>query len=55
MNKLLLLLVLALPATFDLAPLVVVTQTFVELIIMVVFVGLIPRLLPNLSQQHASS
>ncbi|WP_434969322.1 bile acid:sodium symporter [Microbacterium sp. bgisy207] len=38
-------LVLALPAAFDLAPLVVVTQTLVELIVMVVFVRLIPRLL----------
>lgn len=37
-------LVLALPAKFDLAPLVVVTQTLVELIVMVVFVRLIPRL-----------
>jgi ACR3 family arsenite efflux pump ArsB len=40
-------LVLALPAAFDLAPLVVVTQTLVELIVMVVFVRLIPRLLPD--------
>lgn len=40
-------LVLALPATFDLAPLVVVTQTLVELVIMVIFVRLIPRLLPE--------
>lgn len=39
-------LVLALPAGFDLAPLVVVTQTIVELIVMVVLVRLIPRLLP---------
>ncbi|GAA2229879.1 bile acid:sodium symporter [Herbiconiux moechotypicola] len=39
-------LVLALPAAFDLAPLVVVTQTLVELIVMVIFVRLIPRLLP---------
>lgn len=38
-------LVLALPAAFDLVPLVVVTQTLVELIIMVVFVRLIPRLI----------
>ena len=35
-------LVLALPAAFDLAPLVVVTQTLVELVVMVVFVRLIP-------------
>lgn len=40
-------LVLALPAAFDLAPLVVVTQTLVELVVMVVFVRLIPRLLPD--------
>lgn len=40
-------LVLALPATFDLAPLVVVTQTLVELVVMVIFVQLIPRLLPE--------
>lgn len=40
-------LVLALPAAFDLATLVVVTQTLVELIIMVVFVRLIPRLIPD--------
>lgn len=39
-------LVLALPARFALAPLVVVTQTLVELIIMVVFVRLVPRLVP---------
>lgn len=40
-------LVLALPAAFDLAPLVVVTQTLVELIVMVVFVRLVPRLVPT--------
>lgn len=40
-------LVLALPAAYDLAPLVVVTQTLVELIVMVVFVRVIPRLLPS--------
>ncbi|WP_182348404.1 arsenic resistance protein [Tomitella gaofuii] len=39
-------LVLALPAAFGLAPLVVVTQTLVELIIMVVLVRLVPRLAP---------
>lgn len=39
-------LVLALPAAFDIAPLVVVTQTLVELVVMVIFVRLIPRLLP---------
>lgn len=42
-------LVLALPAAFDLAPFVVVTQTLVELVVMVVFVRLIPRLLPERS------
>lgn len=36
-------LVLALPAAFDLAPLVVVTQTLVELVAMVVFVRLVPK------------
>lgn len=35
-------LVLALPTAFDLAPLAVVTQTMVELIIMIIFVRLIP-------------
>lgn len=39
-------LVFALPAAFDLAPLVVVTQTLIELIAMVVFIRLIPRLIP---------
>lgn len=39
-------LVLALPEGFGLAPLVVVTQTLVELVAMVVFVRLVPRLLP---------
>lgn len=37
-------LVLALPAGYELAPLVVVTQTLVELVAMVVFVRLVPRL-----------
>lgn len=40
-------LVLALPATYDLAPLVVVTQTLVELLIMVILVRLIPRVIRN--------
>lgn len=40
-------LVLALPAAFDLAPLAVVTQTLVELVVMVVLVRLVPRLLPH--------
>lgn len=39
-------LVLALPAAYDLAPLVVVTQTLVELLAMLVLVRLVPRLLP---------
>lgn len=39
-------LVLALPPAFDLAPLVVVTQTLVELVVMVVLVRLVPRLVP---------
>ncbi len=39
-------LVLALPDRFALAPLVVVAQTLVELVVMVVFVRLIPRLIP---------
>lgn len=38
-------LVLALPAAFDLVPLVVVTQTLVELVVMVIFVRLIPRII----------
>lgn len=38
-------LVLALPSAYALAPLVVVTQTLVELVVMVVFVRLIPRLI----------
>ncbi|AUN42370.1 arsenic resistance protein [Tsukamurella tyrosinosolvens] len=38
-------LVLALPAAYALAPLVVVTQTLVELVVMVLFVRLIPRLI----------
>lgn len=46
-NSLLVLpLVLALPAAFDLAPLVVVTQTLIELTVMVIFVRLIPRVIP---------
>ena len=40
-------LVLALPDRFALAPLVVVTQTLVELVVMVLFVRLIPRLIPD--------
>lgn len=39
-------LVLALPAAFDLAPLVVVTQTLVELVLMVVLVRVVPRVIP---------
>lgn len=48
-------LVLALPAAFDLAPLVVVTQTLIELIVMVVFVRLIPRILPTPAAQPAGN
>jgi len=40
-------LVLALPAAFDLAPLVVVTQTLVELVAMVAFVRLVPKVVPG--------
>ena len=36
--------VLALPAAYALAPLVVVTQTLVELVLMVVLVRLVPRI-----------
>lgn len=39
-------LALALPGAFALTPLVVVTQTLVELVVMVVMVALVPRLLP---------
>jgi ACR3 family arsenite efflux pump ArsB len=39
-------LVLALPSAFDLAPLVVVTQTLVELVAMIVFVRAVPRIVP---------
>lgn len=48
-------LALALPAAFDLAPFVVVTQTLVELIIMVLFVRLIPRLLPAHNSERADA
>ena len=40
-------LALSLPTTLNLAPLVVVTQTFVELVAMIIFVRLIPRLIPH--------
>ncbi|MGK9274261.1 bile acid:sodium symporter [Williamsia muralis] len=40
-------LALALPASLELAPAVVVTQTLVEIIGMVIYVRLIPRLLPQ--------
>ncbi|MBB1020975.1 arsenic resistance protein [Dietzia sp. E1] len=42
-------LVLAVPAAFDLAALVVVTQTLVELVAMVVLVRLVPRLIPEVT------
>ena len=48
-------LVLALSAAFDLAPLVVVTQTLVELIVMVVFVRLLPRLIPTRAPEPATT
>lgn len=44
-------LALALPASLSLAPVVVVTQTLVELIGMVIFVRLIPRLIPRPRRQ----
>lgn len=40
-------LALALPASFALTPLVVVTQTLVELLVMVVMVWLVPRVMKN--------
>ncbi|HIT75907.1 MAG TPA: arsenic resistance protein [Candidatus Avipropionibacterium avicola] len=40
-------LVLALPAVFSLAPLVVITQTLVELVVMVAMVRLVPVLVPS--------
>lgn len=48
-------LALALPATFALTPLAVVTQTLVELIAMVIFVRLVPRIVksPGLTRQAA--
>ncbi|MGQ1799127.1 arsenic resistance protein [Kocuria oceani] len=48
-------LALALPASLSLAPLVVVTQTLVELVGMVVFVRLVPRLLPELDPAPATA
>ncbi|WP_017793843.1 arsenic resistance protein [Leucobacter salsicius] len=42
-------LALALPSAFQLVPLVVVTQTLVELLVMVIFVRLIPRLVTTRS------
>lgn len=44
-------LALALPASLHLAPVVVVTQTLVELVGMVVFVRLVPRLVPATKAQ----
>jgi len=41
-------LALALPASMSLAPVVVVTQTLVELVGMVVLVRVVPRLVPSL-------
>ncbi len=48
-------LALALPSAFALAPLAVVTQTLVELIAMVVFVRLVPRLIPRSAQSRNSA
>ncbi|MFB2586429.1 arsenic resistance protein [Herbiconiux liukaitaii] len=45
---------LALPAGFELAPLAVVTQTLVELVGMVVFVKLVPALVPERPRQPAN-
>lgn len=45
-------LALALPPSLALAPVVVVTQTLVELIGMVVFVRLVPRLIRSREQRH---
>jgi arsenite transporter len=47
-------LALAMSAEFAIAPLAVVTQTFVELVGMVVFVRLIPKLAPTTRRQHAA-
>lgn len=46
-------LVLALPDAFALAPLAVVTQTLVELVVMVIFVRLLPKLLPMTTPSRA--
>jgi ACR3 family arsenite transporter len=46
-------LALALPASLSLAPVVVVTQTLVELIGMVIFVRLVPRLVRSESEPVA--
>lgn len=48
-------LVLALPDALDFAPLVVVTQTLVELIVMIVFIRLIPRLVRSRSSTLQNS
>ena len=48
-------LVLALPGALDFAPLVVVTQTLVELIVMIVFIRLIPRLVRSRSSTLQNS
>lgn len=42
-------LALALPAGFGLAPLAVVTQTLVELVVMVILVRVVPRLVPGVA------
>lgn len=48
-------LALALPASLDLAPLAVVTQTLVELVVMVVLVRLVPRLVPPRAPNASAS
>jgi ACR3 family arsenite efflux pump ArsB len=48
-------LALALPAQFALTPLVVVTQTLVELVAMVVLVAVVPRLMPDRGAQRSGS
>lgn len=48
-------LVLALPADYALAPLVVVTQTLVELVIMLFMIWAVPRVIKPSASAHASS
>src|SRR5699024_5619298 len=46
-------LVLALPAQFALAPLVVVTQTLVELCVMIMMIWAVPRIIKPAAAPHA--